>query len=106
MHRLSSALLAILLATAALLSASLATAQQTPYPWPTRGWPASSPEEQGMSSERLPRLVDFGSFNEVGNVLGTRPGRTLLQATYRPFPGRLGHRGLSATNSRPLPPVG
>src|SRR5260370_34349342 len=99
MHRLSSALLAILLATAALLSASLATAQQTPYPWPTRGWPASSPEEQGMSSERLARLVDFGSFNDMDSVLVTRHGRIVLEATYAPFRAGLKHRVYSVTKS-------
>ena len=38
MHRLTNTLLAILLATSALLCAPLATAQQTAQPWPTRGW--------------------------------------------------------------------
>jgi CubicO group peptidase (beta-lactamase class C family) len=99
MHRLSSALLAILLATAALLSAPLATAQQTPYPWPTRGWPASSPEEQGMSSERLARLVDFGSFNDMDSVLVTRHGRIVLEPTYAPFRAGLKHRVYSVTKS-------
>src|SRR5260370_41628905 len=81
MHRLSSALLAILLATAALLSASLATAQQTPYPWPTRGWPASSPEEQGMSSERLARVVEFGSCKDMASLVVSRHGRHRMDAT-------------------------
>jgi CubicO group peptidase (beta-lactamase class C family) len=99
MHRLSSALLAILLATAALLSAPLATAQHTPYPWPTRGWPTSSPEEQGMSSERLARLVDFGSSNDMDSVLVTRHGRIVLEATYAPFRAGLKHRVYSVTKA-------
>ena len=60
MHRLTNTLLATLLATAALLSAPFATAQDNTRPWPTKEWSTSSPEEQGMSSERLARLVEFG----------------------------------------------
>ena len=52
MHRITNTLLAILLATGVLLCAPLVSAQQTTQPWPTRGWPTSSPEEQGMSYER------------------------------------------------------
>lgn len=99
MHRLTSTLLAILLATSALLSATLATAQQTTHPWPTRGWALSSPEEQGMSSERLARLVDFGAFNDMDSVLVTRRGRIVLEATYAPFRARLKHHIYSATKS-------
>ena len=99
MHRFTSALLAILLATSALLSAPLATAQQTTQPWPTRGWPVSSPEEQGMSSERLARLVDFGAFNDMDSVLVTRHGRIVLEATYAPFRAGLKHRVYSVTKS-------
>jgi hypothetical protein len=85
MHRLTTTLLAILLAISALLSASLASAQQTTQPWPTRGWATSSPEEQGMSSERLARLVEFGGLNDMDSVLVTRHGRIVLEATYAPF---------------------
>ena len=84
MHRLTNTILAILLATSALLCAPLAMAQQTTHPWPTRGWATSSPEEQGMSSERLARLVEFGALNDADSVLVTRHGRIVLEATYAP----------------------
>jgi CubicO group peptidase (beta-lactamase class C family) len=99
MHRLTNAFLATLLVASVLLSAPLATAQQTAYPWPTRGWATSSPEEQGMSAERLARLVDFGAFNDMDSVLVTRHGRIVLEATYAPFRAGLRHHLYSATKS-------
>jgi CubicO group peptidase (beta-lactamase class C family) len=99
MHRLTNTLLAILLATLALLSAPLASAQQTTQPWPTRGWATSSPEEQGMSSQRLARLVEFGARNDMDSVLVTRHGRIVLEATYAPFRAGLRHHIYSATKS-------
>jgi CubicO group peptidase (beta-lactamase class C family) len=99
MHRLTNTLLAILLATSALLCAPLASAQQTTHPWPTRGWATSSPEEQGMSSERLARLIDFGARNDMDSVLVTRHGRIVLEATYAPFRTGLKHRVYSVTKS-------
>ena len=95
MHRLTTTLLAILL----LVSAPFATAQQATDPWPTRGWAVSSPEEQGMSSERLARLVEFGTLNDMDSVLVTRHGRIVLEATYAPFRAGLRHHVYSVTKS-------
>jgi CubicO group peptidase (beta-lactamase class C family) len=94
-----SVLLAFLLATSALLGALPATAQEKPQPWPTKGWATSSPEEQGMSSERLARLVEFGGFNNMDSLLVTRHGRLVLEATYAPFRAGLKHRINSATKA-------
>src|SRR5260221_1896595 len=99
MHRLSNALLAILLATGAFALVLPATAQEKSQPWPTKEWPTSSPEEQGMSSERLARLVDFGSSNNMDSLLVTRHGRIVLEATYAPFQAGLKHRVNSATKA-------
>jgi CubicO group peptidase (beta-lactamase class C family) len=99
MHRLSNALLTILLATAALLCVPPVTAQQKTHPWPTREWPTSSPEEQGMSSETLARLVDFGIFNSMDSLLVARHGTIVLEATYAPFRAGLKHQIYSATKS-------
>ena len=98
MHRLSNTLLTILLATAALVCAPVA-AQQPTHPWPTKEWPTSSPEEQGMSSERLARLVDFGGSNDMDSLLVIRHGRIVLEATYAPFQAGLKHRVNSVTKS-------
>src|SRR5712671_2612641 len=74
-------------------------AQDNARPWPTREWSTSSPEEQGMSSERLARLVDFGSSNDMDSVLVTRHGRIVLEATYAPFRAALKHRVYSVTKA-------
>jgi len=95
MHRLSKVLLAI----SALLCALPATAQEKPQPWPTKEWATSSPEEQGMSSEQLARLLDFGARNDMDSVLVTRHGRIVLEATYAPFSAGLKHRVYSVTKS-------
>ena len=99
MQRLSKVLLAILLATAALLCTLPATAQEKPLPWPTKTWATSSPEAEGMSSEALARLVDFGASNAMDSVLVTRHGRIVLDATYAPFQAGLKHRMYSTTKS-------
>lgn len=98
MHRTWNVLLA-LLATVTLLHAQPATAQEKPQPWPTKGWATSSPEEQGMSSERLARLVEFGGNNNMDSLLVTRHGRIVLEATYAPFRPGLKHRINSATKA-------
>lgn len=99
MHRPSSVLLALLLVTVTLLSALPVTAQEKAFPWPTKGWATSSPEEQGMSSERLARLVEFGRFNDMDSVLVTRHGKIVLEATYAPFRTGLKHRVNSVTKA-------
>ena len=95
MHRLSKVLLAI----SALLCALPATAQEKPQPWPTKEWATSSPEEQGMTSERLARLVEFGGMNNMDSLLVTRHGRIVLEATYAPFRAGLKHRINSSTKA-------
>lgn len=95
MPRLLSVLLAFLLA----ISALPATAQEKPQPWPTKEWATSSPEEQGMSSERLARLVEFGGSNNMDSLLVTRHGRIVLEATYAPFQAGLKHRINSSTKA-------
>jgi CubicO group peptidase (beta-lactamase class C family) len=99
MHRLSNVLLAILLAVSTLMYVLPATAQEKPQPWPTKAWATSSPEEQGMSSERLAKLVEFGGLNNMDSLLVTRHGRIALEATYAPFRAGLKHRINSSTKA-------
>ena len=94
MHKPSNLLLALLVATAALLCTPLAA-----QPSPTKEWLTSSPEEQGMSSDRLARLVEFGGFQNMDSLLVTRHGRIVLEATYAPFRDGLKHRVYSVTKS-------
>ena len=97
MRRLVGVLLVGLLVT--ILNVLPATAQDNGRPWPAHEWLVSSPEEQGMSSERLARLVEFGGFNDMDSVLVTRHGRIVLEATYAPFRPGLKHRAYSVTKS-------
>jgi CubicO group peptidase (beta-lactamase class C family) len=99
MHRLTNALLTILLVASALLCAPPLMAQQATHRWPTKEWPISAPEQQGMSSGALARLVDFGLFNNMDSLLVARHGTIVLEATYAPFRAGLKHRINSATKS-------
>ena len=99
MQRLSNTLLTIAIATAALLGALPATAQEKPLAWPTREWPLSSPEAEGMSSEALTRLVEYGATNAMDSLLVTRHGKVVLDAAYAPFQAGLKHRMYSTTKS-------
>jgi hypothetical protein len=37
--------------------------------WPTKAWPTSTPEEQGMDSSALARLVAFGESHGLDSLL-------------------------------------
>jgi len=96
----TNTLLAILLATIAFLFAPFAMAQDNARPWPTREWSTSSPEEQGMSSERpRPAWSISAPSTTWDSGWWTRHGRIVLEATYAPFRAGLRHRFYSATKS-------
>ena len=92
MRRLLRALAAALL----VVVAALPTAAQE---WPGRDWPVSTPEQEGMSSAALARLVAFGQTGDIDSLLVIRHGRVVLDATYAPFRDGLKHRLNSATKS-------
>jgi hypothetical protein len=50
--------------------------------WPTKAWQTSTPEEQGMSSAALARLLDFGATFSFDSLLIARHGRIVLDAYY------------------------
>lgn len=72
-----------------LLMASIcgaAVAQERPEPlWPTTGWQYSTPEEQGMDSGVLARLVDYGMTLSFDSLLIARHGKIVLDAYYAPY---------------------
>lgn len=54
--------------------------------WPTRGWPTSAPEEQGISSEKLARLftvIDSQRY-AIDSVLVVRNGYLVSETYYPP----------------------
>lgn len=77
-----------------------AFAQGTTEPaWPTRQWPTSTPEEQGMDSAALARLVEFGTSRSLDSLLIARHGRIVLDAYYAPYAADIPHITNSTTKA-------
>ena len=68
-------------------------------PWPTRQWLTSTPEEQGMDSSALARLVAYGARNSFDSLLVVRHGRIVTEASYAPYTADIPHNMFSATKS-------
>jgi len=68
-------------------------------PWPTAGWPASTPEAQGVDPAALADLVDFGAANDMDALLVVRHGTIVAEATYAPFRPGLRHAVNSVTKA-------
>ena len=49
--------------------------------WPTKEWQTSSPEEQGMDSKELAKLVDFGTTSSFDSLLVVRHGKIVAEGT-------------------------
>jgi CubicO group peptidase (beta-lactamase class C family) len=67
--------------------------------WPTVQWTASSPEEQGMCSAQLAKLVAFGKSVDLDSHLVIRRGRIVTEAYYSPYKAGVKHTLNSATKS-------
>jgi CubicO group peptidase (beta-lactamase class C family) len=68
-------------------------------PWPTREWLASTPEEQGMDSSALARLVGYGASHSFDSLLVVRHGRIVTEAYYAPYMAGIAHNLFSATKA-------
>jgi CubicO group peptidase (beta-lactamase class C family) len=70
--------------------------------WPTEGWRASTPEEQGLDSERLAEMMDYlqgqNSFT-IHSLLIIRNGYVVTDAYFYPFAPNSLHDLASATKS-------
>ncbi len=91
-------------ASCALLLASLgwhgAAAQSaTETIWPTAAWQTASPEEEGMNSAALARLVAFGKTRSFDSLLMARHGRIVLDAYYAPYSADIAHVINSSTKA-------
>lgn len=91
---------ALLIFTAAHGFAVKADAQEPQATvWPTKVWQVSTPEEQGMSSAALARLIDdVGTFRH-DSVLIIRNGRIVADAYYAPYVAGIRHDLRSVTKS-------
>ncbi|WP_296346421.1 serine hydrolase [Reyranella sp.] len=68
-------------------------------PWPTESWSVSTPEEQGMDSARLARLVETIGTYRQDSFLIVRNGRIVADAYYAPFAPGISHDQRSITKS-------
>ncbi|MGJ5136352.1 serine hydrolase domain-containing protein [Bradyrhizobium oligotrophicum] len=79
----------VLLVAAALfagLFADTASAEDTSLSgFPQPGWATASPEEEGMDSAALTKLVAAGKTMRFDSLLVTRHGRVVLDASYAPY---------------------
>ena len=82
---------------------TLGTSPKVPEPdhWPTQGWLASTPEDQGLDSAKLAEgLRQIQQKNiPIHSLLIVRNGRMLLNATFYPYTGQLPHSVASVTKS-------
>jgi CubicO group peptidase (beta-lactamase class C family) len=87
-----------LFALLAALCAGAARAQNSDQsPWPTKEWLTSTPEEQGMDSAALAKLVAYGASHDFDSLIVVRHGRIVAEAYYAPYRGDLQHEIFSST---------
>jgi CubicO group peptidase (beta-lactamase class C family) len=67
--------------------------------WPTKEWQTSSPEEQGMDSKELAKLVDFGTTSSFDSLLVVRHGKIVAEAYYAPYAAGIPHAVYSAVKT-------
>jgi CubicO group peptidase (beta-lactamase class C family) len=67
--------------------------------WPTKQWLTSMPEEQGMDSSALAKLVAYGASNSFDSLLVVRHGRIVTEAYYAPYMGDIPHEIFSSTKA-------
>ena len=69
------------------------------FPWPTREWQTSTPEQQGMDSTALAGLIEFGASRSFDSLLIVRHGSIVLDAYYAPYSADIPHAINSATKA-------
>ena len=76
--------------------------QQVPaqeVPWPTAWWPVSTPEDQGMDSASLARLIETVGGYKQDSLTIVRHGRIVADAYYAPYVAGVSHDLRSVTKS-------
>ncbi|KJC57246.1 hypothetical protein UP10_29695 [Bradyrhizobium sp. LTSPM299] len=98
---MTAALIATLQCLAGLSTpANAADDQESPnIPWPTKAWPVSTPEEQGMDSASLARLVENVGGYKHDSLMLIRHGRIVTEAYYAPYIAGIRHDLRSVTKS-------
>jgi CubicO group peptidase (beta-lactamase class C family) len=69
--------------------------------WPTRQWKVSTPEEQGLDSEKLLQMIDTikKENRHFHSILIVRNGRLLMEAYFSPYQKDFKHIIFSSTKS-------
>ena len=107
MRNLSATILIILLASGLLASCvppaapTAAPVQADPEYWPTQEWRASSPEGQGMDSDRLAQMFEHIQAQKLDlhSLLVVRNGYLVAEAYFDPYNSHVRHYAASLTKS-------
>jgi CubicO group peptidase (beta-lactamase class C family) len=102
--------LAAALGAASICSGAAPTQEATKPIWPTKEWQTSSPEEQGMDSDELAELVDFGArrvlatpgvtlSSMLDSLLVVRHGKIVVEVYYAPYAAGIPHTINSVTKA-------
>ena len=67
--------------------------------WPTKSWAVSTPEEQGVDSAGLARLIETVGTRRQDSLMIVRHGKIVAEAYYAPFVGGVSHDLRSVTKS-------
>ena len=67
--------------------------------WPTKSWQVSTPEEQGMDSASLARLIETVGTYKQDSLMVIRHGRIVTEAYYAPYVAGISHDLRSVTKS-------
>ena len=68
-------------------------------PWPTKAWQISTPEEQGMDSASLARLIEAVGTYKQDSLMIIRHGNIVAEAYYAPYVADVSHDLRSVTKS-------
>ena len=60
-------------------------------PWPTKSWQVSTPEEQGMDSASLARLIETVGTYRQDSLMIIRHGKIVADAYYAPYVAGISH---------------
>jgi len=105
-----AAVLGAFTVAASICSGAAPTQDATESIWPTKEWQTSSPEEQGMDSKELAKLVDSGAEriltlpgvtlgNRLDSLLLVRHGKIAAEAYYAPYAAGIPHHIYSVTKA-------
>jgi CubicO group peptidase (beta-lactamase class C family) len=73
--------------------------QDAQLPWPTKSWPVSTPENEGMDSATLARLIETIGGYKQDSFMVVRHGKIVADAYYAPYVAGISHDLRSVTKS-------